>query len=252
MDTCDMDARNFGWGSLVNIVPYDAVRRSHSILRNFTEVKLVDVKKQARPTWGDPAIAFGVDLPDDLVTHTVDPASEALDKPRFYHRVRAGMIRKRIEGSLDDASFKTLMLKKKDFCWTNPTTGSIDHDEPTMLQIIINGINPTTRVGVSDFKKAVQNAKLSTSSNNVKDMLDDMTSNYQEIIAQQNTHGGYTMHLFDALLTSKNEVFRSMVQRKKDDWELGGEVYNSKLIDECVTKYNNKHAKTKSLESFRF
>jgi len=149
------------------------------------------------------------------------------------------MIRKRIEGSLDDASFKTLMLKKKDFCWTNPTTGSIDHDEPTMLQIIINGINPTTRVGVSDFKKAVQNAKLSTSSNNVKDMLDDMTSNYQEIIAQQNTHGGYTMHLFDALLTSKNEVFRSMVQRKKDDWELGGEVYNSKLIDECVTKYNN-------------
>jgi len=57
--------------------------------------------------------------------------------------------------------------------------------------------------------------------------------------ANQHTHDDYTMRLFDALLTSKNAVFRSMVQSKKDDWELGGKVNNSKLIDECVTKYNN-------------
>ena len=47
------------------------------------------------------------------------------------------------------------------------------------------------------------------------------------------------MHLFDALLTSKNEVFRSMVQRKKNDWELGGDIDPNALIDESVTKFNN-------------
>jgi len=70
-------------------------------------------------------------------------------------------------------------------------------------------------------------------------MLDNMTSNYQKVIAYQHTHDDYIIHLFDALLTSKNKVFCSMVQRKKDDWELGGEVNKSKLIDECITKYNN-------------
>ena len=75
--------------------------------------------------------------------------------------------------------------------------------------------------------------------NNVKDMLDDMDSNYQEIVAHNHSHDDYTIHLFDALHTSKNEAFRSMVQRKKNDWELGGELNDHELIDECVTKFNN-------------
>ena len=131
------------------------------------------------------------------------------------------------------------MLKKHDFSWINAARGSINHDGPTMLQILIQGINPTTRVGVSDFKKAIQNCKLSMFNNNVKDMLDDMDSNYQKIIEHNHTHDDYTMHLFDTLLTSKNKVFCSMVQGKKNDWEIGRDVNNNELINECVTHFNN-------------
>ena len=217
----ESDARKFGWGSLVNIVSFDALEGAHSILRNFTEVQLDEVKRKTRITWGDPTADFDDDLPANLVCEAIDPAANAPHIPRFYRRVRVGMIAKRIEGSLDEASMKTLMIKKRDFSWTNPTTGAIELDGPTMLQIIIQGINPTTRIGVSDFKKSIQNCKLSMFNNNVKDMLDDMDANYQDIIAHSHTHDDYTMHLFDALITSKNEIFRSMVQHKKDDWELG-------------------------------
>ena len=67
-----------------------------------------------------------------------------------------------------------------------------------MLQIIIQGINLTIHVSVSDFKKSIQNCKLPMFDNNVKDMLDDMNANYQEIIAHNHTHDDYIMHLFDA------------------------------------------------------
>ena len=235
----ESDARKFGWGSLVNIVSFDALEGAHSILRNFTEVQLDEVKRKTRITWGDPTADFDDDLPANLVCEAIDPAANAPHIPRFYRRVRVGMIAKRIEGSLDEASMKTLKIKKREFSWTNPTTGAIELDGPTMLQIIIQGINPTTRVGVSDFKKSIQNCKLSMFDNNVKDMLDDMDANYQEIIAHSHTHDDYTMHLFDTLLTFKNEVFRSMVQRKKDDWELGGDIDPNALIDESVIKFNN-------------
>lgn len=98
------------------------------------------------------------------------------------------MITRRIEGYLDEASLDTLMIKKRDFSWTDLTTGSIKLDGPTMLQIIIQGISPTTRDGVSDFKKSIQNFKLSMFDNSVKDILDDMYANYQEIIVHSHTH----------------------------------------------------------------
>lgn len=75
--------------------------------------------------------------------------------------------------------------------------------------------------------------------NNVNDILDDMDVHYQEIVAHNHTHDDYTMHSFDAVLTSKNEVFWSMVQRKKDNWELGGDIDPNAIIDKSVTKFNN-------------
>ena len=112
-------------------------------------------------------------------------------------------------------------------------------DGPTMLQIIVQSINPTTRVGVSQYKLAIQNSKISDHAGNMKDMLDDMETNYQHIIRQKHTHDDYVMHLFTAMLTSKNEEFNQMIQRSKDEWELGTDVTSDALIKTAVVKYNN-------------
>ena len=75
--------------------------------------------------------------------------------------------------------------------------------------------------------------------NNFKDMINNIDANYQETVSHSHTHNDYTMHLSDALLTSKNEVFWSTVQRKKDNWEIGSDIDPNALIDESITKLNN-------------
>ena len=48
-----------------------------------------------------------------------------------------------------------------------------------------------------------------------------------------------TLHLFDALLISKNKSFVSFIQCKKDDWEIGETELLKTLISLAVQKYNN-------------
>ena len=76
-----------------------------------------------------------------------------------------------------------------------------------MLHIIVQSINPITRVGVPNFKLRIQNAKLSNITSNVKDMVDGMRSNCLHIIERNHTHPDYTIHLFTAMLTSRNDDF---------------------------------------------
>ena len=215
MSVFESDACKFGWNSLVHVVPTNTTNETKSIIKNYTSVTLSRVKKQARAAWGDRTVDFNDDVPDKLEINAIDPGGEENDHPHFYRRTRADMIAKRIKGTFDEASIKTIFNKKREFTWNDPITGIEELDGPTMLQIIIQGINPTTRVGVSDFKMEIQNATLPKHNDNVQEMLDYMEMNYEEIVCHNFTHPDYVMHLFNALLSSKNEIFRSMIQRKK-------------------------------------
>ena len=52
--------------------------------------------------------------------------------------------------------------------WTNPVTGAQDFDGPTMLQLIVISINPTTRVGISTYKMEIQTVTHQKICNNVQ------------------------------------------------------------------------------------
>ena len=60
-----------------------------------------------------------------------------------------------------------------------------------MLQLIIQSIKPTTRVGVSNFKMNIQTETLAMFDNNVNNVLDKMDYNYQEVLEHQHTHPDY-------------------------------------------------------------
>ena len=49
----------------------------------------------------------------------------------------------------------------------------------------------------------------------------------------------YTMHLFNALFTSINDIFRSIIHWLKDAWEIGESVKPDILMEATLTKYNN-------------
>ena len=169
----------------------------------------------------------------------INPADTEGDCVHFYRRIQATMIAKRIEGLFDQAPINTFFNKKRDFTWTDTATGIEELDGPTMLQIIVQGINPTNRVGVSDYKMEIQNATLPKHSNNVQEMMDFVEANYEEILCHGFTHPDYVMHLFNALITAKNDISRLMIQQEKDKWELGKDVQPNSLVQKSTTKYNN-------------
>ena len=62
------------------------------------------------------------------------------------------------------------------------TGGLIRNYGPTMLCRILKSINPDTRVGVSNLKYEIDKATLAKFINNLKELLDYMSSNYSLII----------------------------------------------------------------------
>ena len=141
--TFELDASDFGWGPLVGRVSVTGGvnPQRKSILTEANEITLEHVQKQARRTWGTP-VAFRNALPEDFEVEEIDPAGDEADRPTFYRRTRSLMIAKRILSSLDPASKKVLMMKKKDFQWIEDD-GTINNDGPTMLWLILLRIKPS-------------------------------------------------------------------------------------------------------------
>ena len=108
-----------------------------------------------------------------------------------------------------------------------------------MLQILIQSINPSTQVGVVEYKLVIERARMPKYKENVIHMLDDMDDNYQHILELGGKHDDYLMHLFNALLSAKNETFCRFIQRKKDDWETEDNITADALVEFAKMKYNN-------------
>ena len=148
------------------------------------------------------------------------------------------MIAKRIQNSLTATSWTTLFNKRRHYTWTD-ANGNVSYDGPTMLFLIVSSINPSTRVGVSDLKSNLRSAKLVNFQHNVTDLTDKMLADYQLIMEKKGKHDDMVLDVFDALLSGKNEIFSSFIQRRKDDWETGTEESHETLIQVANTKYNN-------------
>ena len=122
---------------------------------------------------------------------------------------------KQIKGSLDEASFKTILVKNKYCTCTDPVNRVHEFNGPKILQLIVNSINPKTCVGVSNYKIEIQNETLQKFNSNLQAMVDFMEANYEEIAAHNVTQSDYTMQIFNALLIYKHNILRSMLQRLK-------------------------------------
>jgi hypothetical protein len=229
------DATKYGWGMLISNIGNNNLQ----ILHDFKDIKLKDVREEMNPIFH---------LKDDKTTlppndknpnmFSIDPATDETDKVIFYQRVRANMIGQRIYNSLDTTSLASIKLKEHLYLWKT-ATGEEFYDGVTMLQLLVEKVKPSTRVGRVALKDKIRNSKLANFNHNVCDMLDHMNDNYLEIIKSGGSHEDMVMDLYNALLSSKNEVFNRFIQRSKDSWETEKEVTPEELITLAIEKFNN-------------
>ena len=109
LEAFEADSSNFGWGPAISAIPINAAGTTRNILTHARELTLEMVQKATRRTWMAvaPPIPFATAMPPNLNIATIDPATNAAQRPQFFRRTRAVMIAKRIEASLDQASLQS-------------------------------------------------------------------------------------------------------------------------------------------------
>ena len=82
MSAFESDTHKFEWSTLVNVVPSNGTgQHNKSVVKNFSEVTVEIVKKQARTTWGDCAAAYGNNFPQIMNITAINPAQTPAHLP---------------------------------------------------------------------------------------------------------------------------------------------------------------------------
>ena len=67
-----------------------------SLIRNYNEVTLLNVKQEALLIWGDKSSNFHIPFPNVMSMEILDPVNDIGDRLIFSRRVRSRMIAKRL------------------------------------------------------------------------------------------------------------------------------------------------------------
>ena len=133
----------------------------------------------------------------------------------FFDRVRSDMIAKAIDRSIIKKSLKTLGLHSRVYEWTDAWS-LIRNYEPILIYLIFKSINQAKMIGISNLKGEIDKATLDKFGNNIKDLLDDISSNYLIIIYKGENHEDYVRLIFKDLLSGPNSTFNRFIEKAKD------------------------------------
>ena len=73
-----------------------------------------------------------------------------------------------------------------------------------MIYLLFKTINSDTSIGVSNLKGEIEKANFDKFGDNVKELLDDMSSNYNIIIDKEEQKKDYVFHLLKYLMLGPN------------------------------------------------
>ena len=87
-------------------------------------------------------------------------------------------------------------------------------------------------------KDIISSAKLGGYGNNVNSMLNAVENAYDTIISNKGSHDDYIMHIFKALMSIKNSIFKDYIQDYKNKWEDDDAIITSVYLI-AKSKYAN-------------
>ena len=90
-----------------------------------------------------------------------------------------------------------------------------------MIYLLLKIINPDTRICVSNLKYEIDKSNLAKFSNNVKDLLGKMSTNYSITFDKGERLEDYVCHIFRALLSGPKSTLNCLIERNKDYWDKG-------------------------------
>ena len=82
---------------------------------------------------------------------------------------------------------------------------------PAVLYLLFKSINPDTRIGVSNLTDEIHKSTLAEFINNVKNFIDDISSNYSIIIDKVEFHEVFFRCIFRSIFSGPKSTFNFLI-----------------------------------------
>ena len=229
-------SKNFNWGKVVSSIDNGA-GEAVNLLTGYSKLSITNVVSAAHKTWG--------------IVNSGDMISEAgITEADVQRRIRSVIIARWCRASMTSAAETRLDLDESKFQYEY-ASGAIEDDGPTMLKIIFDRVNPSTRIGVKHLEQELENITLGDFDQDVIGMLDEMQKIALEIEERYQKPARYEITLFDALLSGTNDEFKTAMMVQKNRWDDGDPTITADSIRESAIRKVNNMAPSRSSRASR-
>ena len=138
------------------------------------------------------------------------------------------------------AADTSINLDADQFQFTN-SEGDIGEDGPLLMKVILDRVEPATRLGIELLEDQLLALTLSSCDGNLSTLLDSMEDLRQQIRNRtDNDPPRYEKLLFTAILSGNNNEFNVALQSKKNKWDDGSKKITAATIrSSALKKWNN-------------
>ncbi|NND72537.1 MAG: hypothetical protein HKN43_13255, partial [Rhodothermales bacterium] len=201
----------FAWGQLVSAIPIsysvDAAGAITTTLGSIfhDELSLKNIQLQASMIFGnntvptDQAQIDTLTVPNTLIARQLTDNTDADQCRIYYQRIRAISIADNIQNTVDKDTLELLKQSESQYVWTTPS-GERMRDGPTMLFVLLEAINPSTKVRTLALQSKIDTARVSDHGGDISNLLTHMES--IRILSERKGAkiANYELRLFDSLL----------------------------------------------------
>ena len=242
-----LQAKGPTFGATVTSIPveFDArgnVTKRKNLISEYPCIELDTLKRAAHSRFGT-ALANGAPIPAAPWTkRQLNPATSANDKAAFYEKVHSHVIAEWLKNVLDEISYASLLLKKKEFTFTSQD-GTESYDGLVMLKLVLTRFDPSVAVGVEKLRVKLETFRLFQYGNNVDSMCTAIEETMRQIEGLGKECESIRRYTITALSSGPNAKFNTFIDRINDNIESGTGVHKDmdwqQIIDAARSKYTN-------------
>ena len=184
---------------------------------------------------------------DDHIMKSINPNAAGngglVDIFKQQLRITSQLIWLTIKNYITETSYRSFLVHKKDFMYTEQNTGEVYMEGFTLLKKIFTVMKPDVIVDVADLEAKMKKITILTADNNMRTLATKMEELQQEINAQRGEDyykdDTFLTELYRAAGATTNEEFGRFVKDSKTKWVIGAQRDKSTIVNDMLKVYRN-------------
>jgi hypothetical protein len=218
-----------------------------NLIEEFNHLTLEDVMAFASWFMGDNSQALSVRPAADMKMRWVDVNAQGnsglVSCFKQECRTVSHVLWHTIKNHLSSASYRSLLVRKKDFAYECTETGHIYFDGYTLLRMIFTVVKPDVIVDVKDLQNKMEKLTILTANNNFHTLSTTLEELQQQINAEKGEDylkdDKLLAELFRATEATTNEAFALDVRMAKTAWMTGKIKDKNTIVHDLNVIYRN-------------